>query len=82
MAFYALLADETPHWRSNRDGYELPGCRHLLEFPTVKLLDNGPQLDWRGTNKCPTPYPSSASLEPTASKKAHEKAKPPYCYVL
>lgn len=35
----AVLADEDPSWRPERDGYALWGCAVSLEFPTVKLLD-------------------------------------------
>ena len=35
----ALLADENPNWRPQHYGYEIWGCRVMLEFPMVKLLD-------------------------------------------
>jgi hypothetical protein len=45
VATLAVLADEQPGWRPTQFGYELFGCRHYLEFPTVKLLDSAPQLE-------------------------------------
>lgn len=35
----AILADERESWRPDRYNYEIFGCRVLLQFPTVKLLD-------------------------------------------
>lgn len=43
IASLAVLADDRPHWKPQSYGYELFGCRHYLEFPTVKLLDYQPQ---------------------------------------
>jgi hypothetical protein len=43
IASLAVLADDRPHWKPQSYGYELLGCRHYLEFPTVKLLDYQPQ---------------------------------------
>jgi hypothetical protein len=43
IASLAVLADDRPHWKPQTYGYELFGCRHYLEFPTVKLLDYQPQ---------------------------------------
>jgi hypothetical protein len=34
-----ILGDEQPGWRPNRYERELWGCRAILEFPVVKLLD-------------------------------------------
>ncbi|EDX72922.1 hypothetical protein MC7420_3368 [Coleofasciculus chthonoplastes PCC 7420] len=34
-----ILGDEQPGWRPNRYERELWGCRAILEFPMVKLLD-------------------------------------------
>lgn len=39
VASLALLTDDSTHWRPERFGYEMFGCRLLLEFPTAKLLD-------------------------------------------
>ena len=35
----AVLADEDPSWRPQHYGHEIWGCRIMLEFPIVKLLD-------------------------------------------
>ncbi|MBN8449598.1 MAG: DUF4351 domain-containing protein [Candidatus Accumulibacter sp.] len=43
IASLAVLADDRQHWKPQTYGYELFGCRHYLEFPTVKLLDYQPQ---------------------------------------
>lgn len=39
VASLAVLADDSPGWKPSSFGYEGLGCRHYLEFPTVKLLD-------------------------------------------
>ncbi|MFW6360013.1 MAG: transposase [Chroococcales cyanobacterium] len=39
VASLAILADEQPSWRPTSFSYEIWGCRVLLEFPTVKLID-------------------------------------------
>ncbi len=45
VATLAVLADERSGWKPQRYGYELFGCRHYLEFPTVKLLDYTSRLE-------------------------------------
>jgi hypothetical protein len=45
VATLAVLADERPGWKPQCYGYELFGCRHYLEFPTVKLLDYALRLE-------------------------------------
>ena len=39
IASLAVLADEDPAWRPDHYGFEILGCRHLLEFPVAKLID-------------------------------------------
>jgi hypothetical protein len=39
VATLAILADDNINWHPTRFGYELLGCKHYLEFPSVKLLD-------------------------------------------
>jgi hypothetical protein len=46
VATLAVLADERPHWKPQRYGFELFGCRHYLEFPAVKLMDYEDQLEY------------------------------------
>lgn len=38
VASMAVLADNAEHWHPDRFGFEVLGCRHVLTFPTVKLL--------------------------------------------
>jgi len=45
VATLAVLADEQPSWKPDRFGYELFGCRHYLEFPTVKLMDYANRIE-------------------------------------
>ena len=45
VASLAVLADAHRNWRPDGYGFELFGCRHWLNFPTVKLLDYEPDLD-------------------------------------
>jgi hypothetical protein len=39
VASMAILSDENKGWRPDRFEYNLLGCRVLLDFPAVKLLD-------------------------------------------
>ncbi len=45
VASLAVLADDSRDWRPNVYGYELFGCRHFLEYPLVKLIDQAGRLD-------------------------------------
>ncbi|MEQ8536814.1 MAG: hypothetical protein RIB93_05030 [Coleofasciculus sp. D1-CHI-01] len=40
-----ILGDEQPSWRPSRYERELWGCRAILEFPVVKLLDYSMERD-------------------------------------
>lgn len=62
VATLAVLADEQMHWKPDRFGYELLGCRHYLEFPMVKLLDYAPQMDVLQTDPNPFALVTSAHL--------------------
>ncbi|MGK7875635.1 MAG: DUF4351 domain-containing protein [Xenococcaceae cyanobacterium] len=48
----AVLADDQSSWRPTQYSYEMWGCRVLLQFPVVKLLDYQVQSDilWRSNN--------------------------------
>jgi hypothetical protein len=46
----AVLADEQASWRPSQFSYEIWGCRVLLEFPTVKLLDYDTETLQRSQN--------------------------------
>lgn len=39
VASLVVLADESPGWRPYSFSFDALGCRHSLDFPTVKLLD-------------------------------------------
>lgn len=45
IASLAVLADNREHWKPVRYGFEIFGCKHWLEFPTVKLLDYHDQTE-------------------------------------
>lgn len=45
VASMAVLADDSPFWKPASFGYQLFGCRHLLEFPVVKLTDHADRLE-------------------------------------
>ena len=45
VASLAVLADDSPNWRPGAFGWELFGCRHVLEYPLVKLLDYASRLE-------------------------------------
>ncbi|MDP2105895.1 MAG: hypothetical protein Q8J76_07860, partial [Desulfobulbaceae bacterium] len=45
VASMAVLADDSTRWRPDSFGYQLFGCRHLLEFPIVKLCDHADRLE-------------------------------------
>jgi len=54
VASLAVLADDSPTWRPGAFGWELFGCRHVLEYPLVKLLDYAPRLE--GLLAAPNPF--------------------------
>ena len=39
VASLAVLADQSPDWRTSSYGYDLFGCQMKLNFPVAKLLD-------------------------------------------
>ncbi|MBF0095436.1 MAG: DUF4351 domain-containing protein [Alphaproteobacteria bacterium] len=39
VASLVVLADESPGWKPSSFGFDALGCRHSIDFPTVKLLD-------------------------------------------
>ena len=45
IASLAVLADEQKNWKPTAFGYELLGCKHILEFPVAKLTDYHDQLE-------------------------------------
>jgi hypothetical protein len=45
LASLAVLADANPGWHPDSFGYELFGCRIKFDFPAVKLLDWGSEID-------------------------------------
>ncbi|WP_295454334.1 DUF4351 domain-containing protein [uncultured Thiodictyon sp.] len=45
VASLAVLSDDSPNWRPGAFGWDLFGCRHVLEYPLVKLLDYAPRLE-------------------------------------
>ncbi len=45
VASMAVLADDSPSWKPASFGYQLFGCRHLLEFPVVKLTGHADRLE-------------------------------------
>jgi Putative transposase, YhgA-like len=49
----AVLADEQLGWRPDKFGYSLCGCTIGLEFPVVKLLDYGGDLEALETGRNP-----------------------------
>ncbi|MCL1468500.1 transposase [Argonema galeatum] len=54
VASLAILADEEKSWRPQEYGYEIWGCRVLLRFPVVKLLDY--INEWETLEKSPNPF--------------------------
>jgi hypothetical protein len=47
VASLAVLADDSAAWRPRAFGRELFGCRHVLEYPLVKLVDYADRLEDR-----------------------------------
>nr|VFK24022.1 MAG: Putative transposase, YhgA-like [Candidatus Kentron sp. LFY] len=39
IASLFVLADEDKGWRPDHCGFEVLGCRHILQFPIIKLID-------------------------------------------
>ncbi len=62
IASLAVLADDRENWKPQTYGYELFGCRHYLEFPTVKLLDYQPQTEALLTDPNPFALVTAAHL--------------------
>jgi len=50
----AVLADDEVKWRPSNYSYELGGCRVILEFPIVKLLDY--EAQWETLEEAPNPF--------------------------
>lgn len=44
VASFAVLADDSPAWRPHEYRVDVLGCRHVMTFPTAKLLDHEPRL--------------------------------------
>ena len=45
VASLAVLADQHKNWKPTSYGFELLGCKHILEFPVAKLTDYHDQLE-------------------------------------
>ena len=44
VASFAVLADDSPSWRPSEYRVDVLGCRHVMSFPTAKLLDHEHRL--------------------------------------
>ena len=68
VATLAVLADDSDTWQPKSFGYEIFGCRHYLEFPSVKLVHYASQLD--DLLKQPNPFAlvTSAHLQNRSTK--------------
>jgi len=62
VASLAVLADDSAAWRPSAFGWELFGCRHVLEYPLVKLLDYADRLDDLLTDPNPFALVTAAHL--------------------
>ncbi|MGK7875401.1 MAG: transposase [Xenococcaceae cyanobacterium] len=69
----AILADSEKSWRPTEYRYEIWGCRVLLQFPMVKLLDY--QDKWSELEKSTNPFAAivMAHLKTQATRKAPEQ---------
>jgi hypothetical protein len=65
----AILADERPSWRPTEYTYEIWGCRVLLRFPTVKLLDYRTQRESLERSNNPFAVMVAAHLEAQQTRK-------------
>jgi hypothetical protein len=45
VASMAVLADEQTNWKPTSYGFEVLGCKHILEFPVAKLTDYHDQFE-------------------------------------
>jgi len=68
VASMAVLTDDRPQWRPDHYGYELWGCRAGLEFPVIKLLDYGKNLDSLEQNGNPFAVVVMAHLQTLATR--------------
>ena len=65
----AILADERPSWRPTEYTYEIWGCRVLLRFPTVKLLDYRTQRESLERSNNPFAVMVAAHLDAQQTRK-------------
>jgi hypothetical protein len=64
-----ILADDQPSWRPRSFEYKLFGCRVLLEFPIVKLLDYANNWEELEKNSNPFAIIVMAHLKTQATRK-------------
>lgn len=72
VASLAILADSNSRWRPQAFSYELWGCRVLLEFPAVKLLDYEPE--WAALEQNLNPF-SIIVMTHLKAEATHRDAK-------
>ena len=73
VASLAVLADEREGWKPLSFGFELFGCRHFIEFPTVKLLDWEPRLEGLLEDRNPFALVTAAHLLTRQTKGDNER---------
>ncbi|WP_295393294.1 cytosolic protein [uncultured Thiodictyon sp.] len=69
VATLVVLADDYPEWRPDHYEHELWGCRALLEFPCVKLLDYRDRLTELEVSENPFALVVLAQLAATATRR-------------
>ena len=62
VASFAVLADDSPLWRPSEYRVDVLGCRHVMSFPTAKLLDHEPRLTELKHNPNPFALVTAAHL--------------------
>lgn len=68
IASLAVLADDDAQWRPDHFDFTALGCRHSLEFPSVKLIDFAGQLDRLVANPNPFALVTCAHLQTSQTK--------------
>jgi len=65
----AVLADDSTDWKPQQWGYEVLGCRHMLEFPVAKLMDYATQQATLADHPNPFALVTLAHLQTKATRK-------------
>nr|VFJ85944.1 MAG: hypothetical protein BECKLFY1418B_GA0070995_10013 [Candidatus Kentron sp. LFY] len=78
IASLSVLANEDKGWRPDHYGFEVLGCRHILQFPIIKLIDYADCAESLEANPNPFALVTAAHLRTRRTKndpRARYRAK-------